>query len=245
MAGLAAQGWVRRIRRGVFLVIPAKAPDPEQEVARDPDAVADALFGPCYIGGWSAAPRWGLDAPNRVAIFVVTASRVRRRSVLAEGHRFHLVHAPAERIAGPGVVEAPYGGAPTSGPERTIVDALARPGWLGGATYLANALVTHRESPDWDEDRFVDVMQAIGTGASYRRLGALIDSKRIQTDDLRRQAYARRAPGLIDLEPGSPKEGPLDSFWRVRLNADLQGWDLPEDEDIADDFLEGVDDPDP
>lgn len=245
MAGLTARGGLRRIRRGVFLVIPPKTPVPQEETARDEGALAEALFGPCFFGGWSAAAQWHLDRGNRRAILIVTAARVRRTSVRAEGHRFHLVHAPLGRIHGPDVLRPRPWSAPVSGPARTIVDALCRPGWLGGAVYLADALVTYRQSAHWDEEQFAEVLRVVGTGAAHRRLGFLMVAKRIEAGDLFQQAVAGRTAGVVDLDPGSPPEGPIDSFWGVRRNVNLEGWDLPEDDDVEDDFIEGVDDPDP
>ncbi|MEK7316138.1 MAG: type IV toxin-antitoxin system AbiEi family antitoxin domain-containing protein [Candidatus Eisenbacteria bacterium] len=245
MARLAQAGWVRRIRRGVFVVVPVNSPSPREEPARSPEALAEALFAPCYLGGWSAAAHWGLPRVKRRAIFVVTAARVRHTSVRAEGFRYHLVHAPIERVQGAGIITQGYASTNISGPERTIVDALCRPGWIGGAIYLADALRFHCFSDDWDEEYFAEIMTSIGTGAAHKRLGMLLEVKSIFTDGLLRLAREGRTSGVVDLEPGSPRKGPILSFWGVRRNADLRGWDLPDEDAIEDDFIEGVDDPDP
>jgi predicted transcriptional regulator of viral defense system len=250
LAALTGRGWLRRIRRGVFLVIPPKTPDPAIETARNSGVLAESLFAPCYIGGWSAATRWGLDCARRRAIFIVTAARVKRNLVVAEGFRFHVVHAAAKHIQAPDVTEPSAWGARMSGPARTIVDALAAPQWLGGAIYLAEALVTYRESRNWDEDHFADVLAAVGTGAAKKRLGALLAAKRIDAPDVRSRAAAARTHGVIDLEPGARRKGPIDSYWRVHMNVSLEGWDLPEDDEedreaVGDDYIEGIDELDP
>ncbi len=245
MAHLAAKGWVRRIRRGVFLLIPANEPHPQEECARDPEALAEALFAPCYLGGWSAAAYQGLPGVKRRGIFVATSTRVRRRSIRAEGFRYHLAHVPPGHVPGHGLDPVRFGDMLVSGPARTIVDALCNPGWLGGAIYLSDALKVHRFSPHWDEEYFADILEAIGTGAAHKRLGMLIEARQIPTQGLLRRAVARRTSGVIDLDPGKPSEGPIYSFWGVRRNADLDGWDLPDDDATEDDFIEGVDDQDP
>jgi predicted transcriptional regulator of viral defense system len=58
LAALANQGWVRRLRRGLYLLIPLEATSPEDWHA-DPWVVADHLFNPAYIAGWSACEHWG------------------------------------------------------------------------------------------------------------------------------------------------------------------------------------------
>ena len=244
MAHLIAGGWARRIRRGAFLLIDVKTKSAEHAFVDSPEALAQALFAPCYIAGWSAAAHWRLGAVKRVAVFVVTARRVQRTSVRMEGHRFHLVHAPRERVEGPGMVKPTYHGAPISDVTRTLVDALCDPSWLGGAIYLSDALTGHRFGDDWDEDYFADVMRIVGTGAAHKRLGMLIELKDLAAVDLERQAKRLRTSGVIDLDPTKPSVGPIRAYWGVRRNADLLGFDIPVDEDIPDDFIEGVDDPD-
>lgn len=245
MARLVANGWARRIRRGVFLLIPANAPQPEGEAVHDPEALAAALFAPCYLGGWSAAAKWRLSHVKRIGIFVVTASRVRRSSVRLEGFRYHLVHAPRSRVEGIGILRTGHHGTPISDDVRTIVDALCCPAWLGGTIYLGDALKAHRYSDDWDEDYFTDVVAAIGTGAAHKRLGMLLEMKGLPTYDLRRQAVKARTSGVVDLDPGLPSRGPIHTFWGVRRNTDLVGWELPEEDAVEDDYIEGVDDIDP
>jgi predicted transcriptional regulator of viral defense system len=245
LAALTRRGWLRRIRRGVFLVIPPTAISPRLERVHDSHVLAESLFGPCYIGGWSAASHWGIECARRHAIFVVTAAHVRRAMVCAEGFRFHLVHGPKEVIAGPDIRTGEWWGAPVSGPARTIVDALADPRRLGGAVYLADALVTMSQSENWDEDRFLDIVRAVARGAANKRLGALIDAKGIVAHDLWRHASSNRTLGVIDLEPGTGRRGWIDRYWRVHMNAKLDGSDLPEDDGVEEDFLEGIDELDP
>jgi len=51
-------------------------------------AVADRLFAPCYIGGWSAAQHWGFTEQLFRTTLVVTARRPRARKVEARGSVF-------------------------------------------------------------------------------------------------------------------------------------------------------------
>ena len=245
MSNLAAKGWVRRIRRGVFLLIPVNAPYPQEECARDPETLAEALFAPCYLGGWSAAAHNALPSVKRRGIFIATGARVRRTSVRTEGFRYHLVHVPPAHAQGPGLERLGLREALVSGYERTIVDALNCPHWLGGAIYLGDALKKYRLSPCWDEDRFAEVLETVGTGAAHKRLGMLVDAKGLPTLGLLRRAVAGRTSGVIDLDPGAPSQGPIHSFWGVRRNVDLEEWDYPDKDATEDDFIEGVDDPDP
>jgi len=58
LARLAAQGWARRLRRGLYLLIPLEATSPE-DWSEDAWIVAARVFRPAYIAGWSACEHWG------------------------------------------------------------------------------------------------------------------------------------------------------------------------------------------
>lgn len=80
---------------------------PQEETALDQGALEEALFGPCFLGGWSAAAEWHLDRGNRRAILIVTAARVRRTTVFRFGEfRFFFFSREEERphihVEGPG-----------------------------------------------------------------------------------------------------------------------------------------------
>ena len=78
------RGWLRRVRRGLYLVLPLEA-DPRGAVTvEDPWLLARELFAPCYVGGWSAAEHWELTEQIFRSVFVISAASVRSVSA-AEG----------------------------------------------------------------------------------------------------------------------------------------------------------------
>jgi predicted transcriptional regulator of viral defense system len=56
---LARRGWLSRVRRGLYVAVPLDARR-SGEWTEDPWIVADRVFSPCYIGGWSACEHWDL-----------------------------------------------------------------------------------------------------------------------------------------------------------------------------------------
>ncbi|MES9847120.1 MAG: type IV toxin-antitoxin system AbiEi family antitoxin domain-containing protein, partial [Candidatus Thiodiazotropha sp.] len=50
----AKKGWLARVRRGLYVSIPLESWTADVPL-EDAWIIADKLFGPCYIGGWSAA----------------------------------------------------------------------------------------------------------------------------------------------------------------------------------------------
>lgn len=53
------QGWLSRIKRGVYIPAPVEAISTDRAV-EDAWVLVPELFGPAYLGGWSAAEHWDL-----------------------------------------------------------------------------------------------------------------------------------------------------------------------------------------
>ena len=88
LAALAAGGWLSRVRPGWYIAVPLEASEPS-EWREDPWIVAATLFGPGYIGGWSAAEHWGLTDQIFSVIYVVSGKKVTPSSTVGSGYRLH------------------------------------------------------------------------------------------------------------------------------------------------------------
>ena len=53
LAHWCGQGWIQRLRRGLYVLVPLGAAGRVGVVA-DPWILTARAFAPCYIGGWSA-----------------------------------------------------------------------------------------------------------------------------------------------------------------------------------------------
>ena len=225
MRALVRFGALRRVSRGLFFIIPIKTKNPGSERPYDGAVVASAHFHPCYIGGWSAADAWDLLLSYKRETFVVTSSRVRVASARVVGFRFRLAHVPERLITGPDIVPR-SNGAWMSDPERTLVDALRSPAWLGGARSLAQAFREHRRSNRWDPDRLVETLLRAGNGAAIKRLAALDKVLELGIADVLDSVADRRTRGIVALEPGAGAGGRTDTRCGVRLNVDLDEADV-------------------
>ena len=71
------QGWLRRVRRGLYVPVPLTTGRGDQ-VIEDPWTLVPELFEPGYVGGASAAQHWDLTEQMFRSVFVYTARPVRR-----------------------------------------------------------------------------------------------------------------------------------------------------------------------
>lgn len=218
---LVRRGWLSRVRRGLYLILPLEA-GREGTAVEDPWVLARELYSPCYIGGWTAAEHWGLTEQLFRATFVVTSANIRRSQETFLGAEFHLTRGAQERVAHVGQVWRGSERIAVSDRERTIADALANPSWIGGVRHLVEILRTYRESKDWNPSRLIERLEEIGSGASFKRLGYLAETVLKSDSLLVNEALARRTSGVVKLDPTIAVRGRINTRWGLSVNVPLE-----------------------
>jgi predicted transcriptional regulator of viral defense system len=225
---LAASGWVARVRRGLYLLLPLEASSAATTAIEDPWVLAEVTLAPCYLGGWSAAEHWGLTEQIFRSTFVVTAAGARSRSRTLFGAEFHIVRVPRKRISGTVQIWRGATRVSVSDRERTIADALVDPTWVGGARHLMDILNAYRRGPDWSPTKLLARMAELGRGAAYKRLGYLaenvVDGGRTIVD----ACLKAKTKGAIKLDPAVAAPGRLVKRWGLWVNAGLSKSDESE-----------------
>ncbi|MEW6269195.1 MAG: type IV toxin-antitoxin system AbiEi family antitoxin [Thermodesulfobacteriota bacterium] len=221
LASLARRNWLRRVRRGLYLVLPLEAEPGRPAAAEDPWILAREAFSPCYIGGWSAAEHWGLTEQIFRSTLVVTAAATRSRSVELLGHEFRLFRVPKGRLRGTTLAWRGTERVAVSGPERTIVDGLRHPGLLGGARHLADIMREYGATPEHDFARLARVAREGRAGVVWKRLGYLAEILWPEERALLDEARRRMTAGNVRLDPGVRTRGRLVRRWRVWANVDV------------------------
>ncbi len=217
---LVRRGWLSRIRRGLYLVLPLEA-GREGTAIEDPWVLARELYAPCYIGGWTAAEFWELTEQLFRATFVVTAANIRSSREVFFGAEFHLTRATEERVDEVGKVWRGRERIALSDRERTIADALANPSWVGGVRHFVEILRTYRESKEWNPSRLIERVEEVGSGASFKRLGYLAETVLKPDRTIVKEALARRTSGVVKLDPAIADRGRINTRWGLSVNVPL------------------------
>ena len=217
-SALVRKGALRRVGKGIFLVVPLRA----QGRPTTPSAatLVAALLSdePYYLGGLWALTHHRLTLQQfatRIDAFVVRDHRPR---TLANAHvRFHRV--PPSRIAADGYDVVSIEGSPVrvSTREETLIDLLDYPD-MAGATRAALALVEPALG-DVDLGRLVRRASAVAGSATCQRLGVLLERMGVSPSNLaalRRRAMATKS--LTSMVPGTARTGPVNTRWRVVEN---------------------------
>ena len=173
LSELASRGWLRRVRRGLYLAVPVDAPNPSAWTD-DPWYLADLVWNPCYIAGWSAANHWALTDQVFRSTVVVTTQRVRRVEQELAGMPYLVHHVGPERLTWGLVGEWRHDRRVlVSSPERTVADLLSNPALGGGIRHtmeILDALLA-----ETSVESVVDAVDRLGNGAVFKRLGFLAE----------------------------------------------------------------------
>ena len=215
----ARDGWVRRVRRGLYIGVPVDAPDP---VSWSEDAliVADQVWRPCYFTGWTAARHWGMTEQVFRTTVLKSTTRVRSSNVRLLDHDYLLVHCATEALTWGTASEWRDGvRLLMADPARTVVDVLDRPRLGGGIRHGAEILVGYFE--DHDADSLVAAAERFGSGSVFKRLGYLAETLSLGDRGLIEACQERLTAGVSPLDPSGPAGGRRIMRWGLRLNVSV------------------------
>lgn len=221
LANLHRQGWVKRVRRGLYLILPLEADTAQPVSVEDSWVLAGELYKPCYIGGWSAAEHWELTEQLFRSTFVVTAANIRSKTERVLSSEFHLVRVASARLHGSTLVWRGRERVAVSDRERTLADALVSPNWVGGVRHLVDMLRAYRELRASDLKKIITCLELIDRGAGFKRFGYLVEMLWPQEVPLLQGALERRSLGVIKLDPAVRSRGRLNKRWGLWINVQL------------------------
>ena len=214
------QGWIRRARRGLYVLVPLGAEGGVGVVA-DPWILIARAFAPCYISGWSACEHWDLTEQIFREVVVITSKPVRpRRGEIGDVRYLARVVAPGQ-LFGTRRVWRDQTAVDVSDPSRTIVDVLDVPALGGGIRHVADMVRAYFASEHRDDRRVIEYARRVGNLTVFKRLGFLVQRLGIQAPDLVAECRAARSAGYARLDPSGPARGRLLRRWGLQVNVEV------------------------
>lgn len=215
---LQRKGWVRRIKSGKFAPIPLSSGETRTPQLHE-FLIAMELVSSAAIAYWSALNHHGMTEQIPRTVFIQTDHPVRRPPKQALGISFKIVSVRAKKffgIAKDWVNEQPFS---ITDREKTIIDGLDLPEYVGGVGEIAKAL-----SQVWDElneAKLREYAAKIGNSAVAKRLGFLMETLGFGSPEAIRKA-TRLASGFSPLDPTLPKRGRHNRRWGLLINAEVE-----------------------
>jgi predicted transcriptional regulator of viral defense system len=219
------QGWLKRVGSGIYAPIPLDASTTEQ-VLKDPWILVPALFGPAYIGGWTAAEHWDLTEQLFRSVFVFTARPFRSKEQTVQGVTFTLKRIPEEALFGLKTLWRGQTKISIADKHRTILDLMADPATGGGIRHAALCLRQYMRDAEADDKTLIRYAEQLGNGAVFKRLGFLV-SQMPGHEELVQACRQRLSAGNAKLDPALPCRR-LIKAWRLWIP---KNWELEADRD--------------
>jgi len=212
---LQQKGWIQRIRRGKFAVIPLSSGE-ERTPQLHEFLVAMEIVSPAAIAYWSALNHHGMTEQLPRTVFVATNHPVRHPPKETLGITFKIVSLRPPKFFGiirDWIDERPFW---ITDKEKTIVDGLDLPKYIGGVGEIVKALT--KTWAELNEAKLFDYSTKIGNSAVAKRLGFLMETLGLGNPEVLRKT-ASFAPGFSPLDPLLPKQGKHNRRWNLLINS--------------------------
>lgn len=219
LSRLASKGWFSRIKRGVYVPVPLDSTTASIPL-EDPWIIAESIYNPCYIGGWSAAEYWGLTEQIYTTILVYTLNKPRDHNSNINGTDFLLRTTSEENLFGLKSVWRGQIKVFVSDPSKTILDLLVDPVLGGGIRNITDIFLYYLKSEHKNIELLIEYATMLASGSVFKRLGFLLEQyepKELRAIELCKDNISK---GKIKLDP-SINDNNLISRWQLWVPKNL------------------------
>lgn len=220
----AAQGWITRVKRGIYISVPLEAASTDIAIS-EPWALAEILFAPCYVGGWSAAEHWDLTEQIFNSIVVITTKKVHQRDLQLKGARFVIKTVSTRALFGTKTVWLEDRKVSVSDPSRTMLDIFNDPSLGGGIRSAIDFFSNYMRSKHKNLLLLLQYAAILGNSTVYKRLGFVLErhfSNEKSVIDICRE---RMRTGYSQLDPQTPSKS-LVTAWNLWVPESLRAKDV-------------------
>lgn len=216
----AAKGWLSRVRRGLYITVPLGTVNP-REYKENPLIVANRVFAPCYVGGWSAAEHWELTDQIFNSVVVFTLRRLRSKTLQIQGTDFVLKFINKKYFGQTKQVWIANTKVQISDPVQTIVDILDDPAIGGGMRNVGDIVQEYFKSQHRNDDAIVKYIECSNNRTIFKRLGYFIETLGIDAEKLKEMCEKSISAGYSLLDPAIEAKGSFNSRWNLRINVSI------------------------
>jgi predicted transcriptional regulator of viral defense system len=213
LARWAKKGWLSRVQRGLYIHVPLESRSADVPL-ENPWIIAEQLYAPCYIGGWSAAEYWDLTEQIFRSIVVMTTRKPRDRTPNFKGTRFILRTIKQEAMFGIKPIWEGQVKVHISDPTRTIIDMLNDPKLGGGIRSVTDMFLNYLKSENKKIELLTEYANRSGNGAVFKRLGFLLERFAAEETSTINVCKSRLTKGNVKLDP-TLNANKLITRWRL------------------------------
>ena len=217
------RGLVTQLKPGLYNLVPFEL-GRTATYAGDPYLIARSVVGdaPYFLSHATAFELHRMSTQPHLEIFVSSPKRFRPQTI--GGYRYRFVYVPEARFFGASrhwVTKDQS--VNVSDLERTVIDGLCRPEYVGGMTEVTRGIWMQREQ--LQIDHLVAYAVRLGVGAVASRLGFILERYELANAAQLGQLRACLGTSYHRFDPLLPAEGRRNARWRVQLNVALEELD--------------------
>lgn len=219
LARWCKQGWLNRIKRGVYIPVPVESIGKDRAL-EDSWVIIPDLFGPAYVGGWSAAEHWGLTEQIFRDICIFSTRPVAKRQQIIHNITFMVTHVSPNRLFGTKTIWKKEKKLSLSDPTRTIVDMFSNPWTGGGIQHVIDCFNEYSKSTHYSSELLLDYTSRCGNAVVYKRMGLIAEKLYGEQHPLIIACEAQMSKGNSQLDPAL-KGDRLVTRWRLFVPSKL------------------------
>jgi predicted transcriptional regulator of viral defense system len=210
------RGLVTRLRSGLYSLVPFELGRATEHVG-NPYILAEEVVGKQvhYVSHASAFELHRMVTQPSFTIYVSCVRPMRRQNI--GGYDYRFIRIPADQVFGLTKIwlskESPV---QVSDIERTIIDGLRQPAYVGGISEVAKGLWMKRD--DISVETLIGYAKRLDIGAVIRRLGYLLELYQLASPAILESLRDSLSATYQRLDPVLAAEGPHLARWRLQLN---------------------------
>lgn len=219
---LEKKGWIERIEKGKYIVIPLEA-GPKRKWSADSYLIANFLVEPAAIAYWTALRHWNWTEQIPRVVYVQTTKRKSTSRHKVFGVEYEIVTVSKRKFFGH-VKEWRDGKVCLiTDKEKTLIDCADDVKRSGSITELAKAVKEASREISWA--RLNDYLERFPNGAVKKRLGYLFEKLSLQLSPEAKNVLERWQRGLTKgisvLYIDGPKLGKISTRWKILVNSEV------------------------
>jgi len=222
MSRLQKKGWLERLERGIYMVIPLEA-GPERQWSENSLYLASHLANPASVAYWSAIRFWNWTEQLPQIVYVQTTQRKNTTRKTIMGVQYEIVTVPKLKYFGSTKQWQGEHFFWVTDKEKTLIDCADVVKRSGSIEELIKAVKNSASEIDFQKlDRYTSQFP---NGAVKKRLGFLFETV---ATGLSRDAIGilsewstHLSQGVAPLDPGAQKSGKINTRWKILRNVEL------------------------
>ena len=209
-------GWLKRVKQGVYWPVALDA-NPDTMAIEEPWIVAESIFSPGYIGGFSAIKHWDFSEQIFESVVYLTTKLVTDRNVTHAGIKFKLKTVRPYKIFGTKIVWKKTMKIRVSDPTKTMIDLLDDPTMGGGMRVIDEFFLEYWQSKHRDVELLIQYAKKMRNKTIFKRLGFLLETRNLAGVDTIDFLRKNISTGYSELDP-SVKSKFFLRKWNLKIS---------------------------